>query len=85
MASMVRVSDRDVVESHLDEERRIRERAYEIYDARGRGPGHELDDWLEAERQILGGATDAVAQSRATTVGYAGRPDPSLIKELGEA
>jgi hypothetical protein len=31
---------------------RIRQRAYEIYLARGYSNGNELDDWLEAERQL---------------------------------
>ena len=30
----------------------IRRRAYEIYLRRGNEPGHELDDWLQAEREI---------------------------------
>ncbi len=34
----------------------IRLRAYEIYLARGERPGFELDDWLQAEREIRGGA-----------------------------
>jgi hypothetical protein len=29
-------------------------RAYELYQKRGGQGGHELDDWLEAERQVLG-------------------------------
>ncbi|HWX18812.1 MAG TPA: DUF2934 domain-containing protein [Candidatus Binatia bacterium] len=29
----------------------IRKRAYEPYEARGRQPDYELDDWLEAERE----------------------------------
>jgi hypothetical protein len=33
----------------------IRIRAYEIYCARGGQPGRELDDWLEAERQLRAG------------------------------
>ncbi len=33
-----------------DEE--IRQRAYEIYLARGAAPGFELDDWLQAEREL---------------------------------
>ena len=28
---------------------RIRQRAYEFYEERGRGQGHDLDDWLKAE------------------------------------
>lgn len=30
----------------------IRARAYELYVARGRSPGAELDDWLTAERAL---------------------------------
>ena len=33
-----------------DEE--IRRRAYEIYLERGERPGRELDDWLQAEREL---------------------------------
>ena len=33
-----------------DEE--IRQRAYEIYLNRGATPGFELDDWLQAEREL---------------------------------
>ncbi len=32
---------------------RIAERAYELYTQRGQDHGHDLEDWLEAERQIL--------------------------------
>lgn len=30
----------------------IRRRAYEIYLERGAEPGHELEDWLQAEREL---------------------------------
>ena len=30
----------------------IRRRAYEIYLERGSEPGRELDDWLQAEREL---------------------------------
>jgi DUF2934 family protein len=30
----------------------IRIRAYQIYIERGAGPGHALDDWLQAEREF---------------------------------
>jgi hypothetical protein len=32
----------------------IEARAHEIYLARGAESGHELDDWLQAEREIMG-------------------------------
>jgi hypothetical protein len=34
----------------------IAQRAYELYVARGRGDGSDMDDWLEAERELTGGA-----------------------------
>jgi hypothetical protein len=39
----------------LTEERRIRiaELAYQLYEQRDREDGHDFDDWLEAERQVL--------------------------------
>jgi Protein of unknown function (DUF2934) len=30
----------------------IRRRAYELFVARGRMPGWEMDDWLQAEREL---------------------------------
>jgi len=33
-------------------EERIRQRAYELYEARGRGDGQDLEDWLRAEEEI---------------------------------
>ena len=33
-------------------ERQIRQRAHELYEARGREDGHDLDDWLRAEEEI---------------------------------
>jgi hypothetical protein len=32
----------------------IETRAHEIYLSRGAEAGHELDDWLQAEREIMG-------------------------------
>jgi Protein of unknown function (DUF2934) len=31
----------------------VRFRAYQIYVSRNRQPGHALDDWLQAERELL--------------------------------
>ncbi len=41
---------REAVKYTRDE---IRFRAYQIYVSRNRQPGHELDDWLQAERELL--------------------------------
>ena len=37
---------------HLAHEQQIRIRSYEIYLHRGRQPGYELEDWLQAEREL---------------------------------
>jgi hypothetical protein len=38
------------VSANLEED--IRHRAYELYVQRGRKDGHDLDDWLRAEKEI---------------------------------
>lgn len=30
----------------------VRQRAFEIYKRRGGEPGHELEDWLQAEKEL---------------------------------
>jgi len=35
-------------------EEEVRRRAYELYRERGEEPGHELDDWTRAERELRG-------------------------------
>ena len=37
---------------HSTGEQAIRDRAYEIYLQRGAQPGYELEDWLQAEREL---------------------------------
>ena len=37
---------------NLDRDERIRSRAYERYLERGQEAGHDLDDWLQAEREL---------------------------------
>jgi hypothetical protein len=39
---------------NLNLEEQIRFRAYQLYEERGYTPGHEAEDWLVAEREILG-------------------------------
>lgn len=36
-----------------DLELEIRRRAYELYERRGYTPGHENEDWLVAEQEVL--------------------------------
>jgi hypothetical protein len=35
-----------------DLDQQIRLRAYQLYEARGREDGHELEDWLRAEEEF---------------------------------
>jgi hypothetical protein len=39
-----------------DQRDRIERRAYELYEQRGCQPGHEVEDWLRAEQEVLGKA-----------------------------
>ena len=43
----------------------VAKRAYEIYQSRGGNDGADLDDWLEAERQLRPGPTGATGPVRA--------------------
>ena len=40
---------------NLASEREIERRAYEIYLERGEQPGRDLEDWLQAERELARG------------------------------
>jgi hypothetical protein len=39
-------------QSKPDTQHSIQERAYELYIKRGQEPGHELEDWVQAEREV---------------------------------
>lgn len=39
------------VENYADQNE-VARRAYELYQARGAEPGHELEDWLQAEQEL---------------------------------
>jgi hypothetical protein len=42
----------------------IRVRAYQLYEERGCGKGHDLDDWLRAETEIAGKKPAAQAEGK---------------------
>jgi Protein of unknown function (DUF2934) len=44
----------------LSLEERIRRRAHELYVRRGKEPGSELDDWLQAEQEIRRATEQAI-------------------------
>ena len=47
----------------------IRVRAYQLYEERGCGKGHDLDDWLRAEAEITGKKLATAAEAEATEDG----------------
>ena len=51
MATPKKQADKTTAPGPTAEE--IAQRAYEIFVARGGEPGHELDDWLQAESELL--------------------------------
>ena len=55
VASMpaVNSSEQQKISPPTDLEVEIRRRAYELYEQRGYTPGHENEDWLVAEREVL--------------------------------
>jgi hypothetical protein len=55
ISTQVGTGEVSVVNSTRHEE--IRRRGYEIYRERGEQPGRELDDWLQAERELEGGCS----------------------------
>jgi Protein of unknown function (DUF2934) len=38
----------------IPREQQIQQRAYELYEQRGRTGGHDMEDWLQAECEIKG-------------------------------
>jgi len=47
--------------AHPNLEEEIRRLAFEIYVERGSEDGHDLDDWLHAEAEVLGTAVKKAA------------------------
>jgi hypothetical protein len=54
-ATSTRAGEGDVSVGNSARTKDIGRRAYEIYLERGEQPGRELDDWLQAERELEGG------------------------------
>jgi len=44
-------------------EERIRKRAHELYLQRGNQPGSDLDDWLQAEKEIRRAEEEAIDEA----------------------
>lgn len=71
-------------ESLLVDPSAIERRAYELYCARGCADGHDLDDWLAAERELLA-ETDPVAQRAAAPAREAEAAAPPTAADSGSS
>jgi Protein of unknown function (DUF2934) len=73
----------DALLSARQMEQAIRRRAQEIYEAHGRTPGHEVEDWLRAEAEVQREVTAALQRRTAyivvnvAGVTYTGEYDPA--------
>jgi hypothetical protein len=54
-ATSTQAKTREVSPGNSTRDEVIRRRTYEIYRERGEQPGRELDDWLQAERELKRG------------------------------
>ena len=48
------ISGNTTTGTHPNLEEEIRRLAFELYVERGREDGHDLEDWLQAEAEVLG-------------------------------
>ena len=55
----------------------VARRAYELYEARGGAPGADLEDWLQAERELNAVQRDEVTAADAPNGALVDRVTPS--------
>ena len=60
-ATSTRFTTSQTTASPSDLHERIRRRAYELYEERGREDGHDLADWLQAESEVTRRRSKAAA------------------------
>jgi hypothetical protein len=61
----------------IDTQEQVRRRAFEIYEQRGRADGHELDDWLQAEAEVVSQQSKAMGATAELTFRQP-KSDPDL-------
>ncbi len=69
------LTDRDAAITTHDEEN-VRDRAYELYEVRGRIDGHAEEDWLQAEGEVAGSNERKAVLASASKI---------TVKIVGEA
>ena len=65
--AMISDSERPTDQQQADRRAEVEQRAYELYIERGCGDGQDLDDWLKAERDLLGMDQELPEPSRHLT------------------
>ncbi len=55
----------------------VAHRAYELYESRGRQDGHDLEDWLRAEAELLNSLPIEVSETKDQVIVRAKAPGPS--------
>jgi hypothetical protein len=73
--SVARITSNPVIA--VNEEEKIRFRAYELFQQRGCQHGRDLDDWLHAEAELLHRKMERTAVNVAKAVAAAG---PTIVK-----
>lgn len=63
----------------------IAARAYQIFIERGRVPGHDIDDWLQAEYELMQLPVRELAKLEPTIVTQDRRPKRKSIVDLVRA
>jgi len=58
------ISGKQPVVSAQEIQQKIRQRAYELYELRGRADGWDFDDWIEAELEVIGKASRSRVPTR---------------------
>ena len=64
---------------HRPTEEQIRARAYQIHLERGRESGHEHDDWLQAEYELMQLPTEQIAVLEPPRVGDGWSHNKSVV------
>ena len=66
---------------------KIRNRAYQLYQARGRVDGREQEDWLQAEQEVMQAAAEEETQQhgqRTQDRSFGSKPEFLAAEEVGD-
>ena len=57
--SKLAIEEKQAHQEPVPLEQQIRDRAYQLYQQRGRSDGHDLEDWLQAKSELTTGVKAA--------------------------